>query len=47
MSDLYQSPFPFTGTLKQIEIDIAPTKFGALDQEQIDKAGAAAAAAVE
>jgi len=47
VSDLYQSPFPFTGTLKQIEIDIAPTKFGAIDQEQIDKAAAATAVSVE
>ena len=41
VSELYQSPFKFTGTLKKIEIDIAPTKFGALDQQQIDKANKA------
>ena len=33
--------YKFTGTLKKIEIDIAPTKFGALDQQQIDKANKA------
>ena len=47
VSDLYQSPFKFTGTLNKLEIDIAPTKLAATDQQQIDKANKAVAAAAE
>ena len=47
VSDLYQSPFKFDGKLNKIEIDIAPTKFGALDQEMIDKSSIAVKAALE
>jgi hypothetical protein len=35
VSDLYQSPFKFTGTINRIEVDIAPTKFGAVEQKRI------------
>jgi len=47
VSDFYQSPFTFSGKLNRIEIDIAPTKLGASDQKQIDKAKRAVAAARE
>ena len=47
VSNLYESPFRFTGTLNKIEIDIAPTKLQAEEQKQIDKAGKAVAAAVQ
>ena len=47
VSDLYQSPFKFTGALDRIEIDIAPTKFGALDDQRIRAALRAAAEAEE
>ena len=47
VSNLYQAPFRFTGTLNRIEIDLAPTKFGATEQERIEKANRAFAAAVE
>jgi arylsulfatase A-like enzyme len=47
VSDLYQSPFKFTGTLNKLEIDIAPTKLSAADEQQIDKANKAVAAAAE
>jgi len=30
VSDQYASPFKFTGAINRIEVDIAPTKFGAL-----------------
>jgi arylsulfatase len=35
VSDLYEAPFKFDGTLHTIEIDIAPTKFGAVDEQLI------------
>ena len=47
VSERYQSPFRFAGTLNKIEIDIAPTKLTAEDLEHIEKANRAAAAAVE
>jgi hypothetical protein len=47
VSNLYQSPFKFTGTLNRIEINLTPTKLGAKEQEQIEKANRAFAAAVE
>jgi arylsulfatase len=47
VSNLYQSPFRFTGTLNKIEIDLAPTKLGALEEKQIEKSNRAVAAAVE
>jgi len=47
VSNLYQSPFNFTGTLNKIEIDLAPTNLGAKEQKQIDKTNKAVAAAVE
>jgi len=47
VSDLYQSPFTFTGNLNKIEINIAPTTLGAADQKQIDKANKAVEAAKE
>ncbi len=47
VSNLYQSPFKFTGTLNKIEINIAPTNLSADEQQQIEKANKAVAAAVE
>ncbi len=47
VSNLYQSPFKFTGTLNKIEVDVAPTKLPALEQKQIEKANRAVAAAAE
>jgi arylsulfatase len=47
VSNLYQSPFRFTGTLNKVEIDLAPTKLGALEQKQIEKSNRAVAAATE
>jgi hypothetical protein len=43
VSDLYPSPFKFSGNLNRVEVDIAPTKFGALELQQIEKAMKAAA----
>ena len=47
VSNLYQSPFRFTGTLNRVEIDIAPTKLTADDQDGIKKANGAVEAARE
>jgi arylsulfatase len=47
VSNLYQSPFKFTGILNKIEINIAPANLSAAEQKQIDKANKATAAAVE
>jgi hypothetical protein len=47
VSDLYQSPFKFTGALNRIEVDIAPTKFGAAEQQRIKEAPKAAGDAAE
>jgi len=47
VSERYQSPFRFTGTLNKIEIDIAPAKLTAEDQEHIEKANRAVVAAAE
>jgi hypothetical protein len=47
VSDLYLSPFKFSGVLNRIEIDIAPTKFGALEQRRLQEAVRAAADAEE
>ena len=47
MSELDASPFDVTGKLEKIEIDIAPTKPGAVVQQQIDQATGVADAAIE
>ncbi len=47
VSNLYKSPFKFTGTLKKIEIELAPASLNAEELAQIDKAHKAVAAAVE
>lgn len=47
VSERYQPPYRFTGTLNKIEIDVAPTKLGALEQKVIEKANRAVAAAAE
>jgi hypothetical protein len=45
--ELRRRRFKFTGTLTKIEIDLAPTKFSAKEQKQIEQANRAVAAAVE
>jgi hypothetical protein len=47
VSNLYQPPFKFTGTLKKIEIELAPANLSAEELKQIDKAHKAVSAAVE
>jgi arylsulfatase A-like enzyme len=47
VSDQYASPFRFNGTIDQVEVDIAPTKFGSLDEQRIRAALEAAAGAEE
>jgi arylsulfatase A-like enzyme len=47
VSDQYASPFKFTGAINRIDVDIAPTKFGALEELRIREAVRAAAAAEE
>ncbi len=47
VSNLYPSPFRFTGTLNKIEIDIAPANLKAEELKQIDEANKAVAAAAE
>jgi hypothetical protein len=47
VSDLYASPFKFDGVINRVEIDIAPTKFGAIDLQKIKAAQKAAADAAE
>jgi arylsulfatase len=38
VSDLYMAPFRFAGTIKKVEIDLAPEKLGAADREKLKKA---------
>jgi arylsulfatase len=40
VSDLYKAPFRFGGTIKKVEIDLAPEKHGAADVEKLKKAHA-------
>jgi arylsulfatase len=40
VSDAYMAPFRFAGTIKKVEIDIAPAKLGAADLEQLNRAEA-------
>jgi arylsulfatase len=35
VSELYASPFKFTGKLQKLEIDVAPTNLSADDERQI------------
>ena len=47
VSTEYQSPFPYTGTLKKVEIDVAPAKLSASDQEKLREAERKAAMVIE
>jgi hypothetical protein len=47
VSDQYAPPFEFAGALNKSEVDIAPTNFGALEQDRIREALRAAAEAEE
>jgi arylsulfatase len=38
VSDAYKAPFRFAGTIKRVEIDLAPAKLGAADLEQLKRA---------
>jgi arylsulfatase A-like enzyme len=38
VSDDYASPFPFTGTIRKVEIDLAPDNLAAADRETLKKA---------
>jgi arylsulfatase len=40
VSDAYKAPFRFGGTIKNVEIDLAPQNLGALDREKLRKAEA-------
>src|SRR5262249_38756337 len=40
VSDLYKAPFRFAGTIKRVEIDLAPEKLGAADLEKLKSAEA-------
>lgn len=40
VSDLYKAPFRFAGTIKKVEIDLAPEKLGVSDLEQVKRAEA-------
>jgi arylsulfatase len=37
VSDLYKAPFRFAGTIKKVEIDLAPERLGAADLEKLRK----------
>jgi arylsulfatase A-like enzyme len=45
VSDQYESPFKFTGTLNKIEIDLSPNNLSAADQKNIETANRAVDAA--
>jgi arylsulfatase len=38
VSDAYKAPFPFGGTIKTIEADLAPERLRAADLEKLKKA---------
>jgi arylsulfatase len=40
VSDVYKAPFCFAGTIRKVEIDLAPAKLGAADPEKLKKAEA-------
>jgi hypothetical protein len=40
VSDAYKAPFRFAGTIKKVEIDLAPERLGAADLEKLRKAHA-------
>ncbi|HEY2381009.1 MAG TPA: arylsulfatase, partial [Terriglobia bacterium] len=43
----YQAPFRYTGTLKKVEIDVAPAQLSATDREKFRNAERDAAMAIE
>jgi hypothetical protein len=47
VSTEYQAPFRYTGTLKKVEIDVAPAQLSASDQEKLREGERAAAMAIE
>src|SRR5438309_467539 len=47
VSTEYQPPFRYTGTLKKVEIDIAPAELSATDREKLRNAEHDAAMAIE
>ena len=47
VSTEYRVPFPYTGTLKKVEIDVAPAQLSATDREKLREAEREAAMAIE
>ncbi len=47
VSTEYQAPFRYTGTLKKVEIDVAPAQLSAIDREKLRNAERDAAMAIE
>jgi arylsulfatase len=47
VSTEYRAPFPYTGTLKKVEIDVAPAQLGARDLEELRNAERDTAMAIE
>jgi arylsulfatase A-like enzyme len=47
VSTEYQPPFRYTGTLKKVEIDVAPAQLSATDREKLREEGREAAMAIE
>jgi len=47
VSTEYQPPFRYTGTLKKVEIDVAPAQLSASDQEKLREKKREAAMAIE
>ena len=47
VSNKYQSPFKFTGSIQKVEIDLAPANLNAQEEEQIHKAESATAGSAE
>jgi hypothetical protein len=47
VSTEYQPPFRYTGTLKKVEIEVAPAQLSASDQEKLREAERKAVMAIE
>jgi hypothetical protein len=47
VSESYRSPFPYAGTIKKVDIHIAPSALAASDQKKVRDAERRAAMAIE
>jgi hypothetical protein len=47
VSEGYQPPFAYTGTIKKVQVHIAPSDLSASDQEKVRNAERKAAMAIE